>query len=110
MQRHVCNPRPGWQERVERIGLTYHSHDNGPYWDESACYELTAQEVDILEAAANDLHFRCIDAAEAFRVQRRYTNGAGRSGGGAVVLVAGHAPGGGSIQFHPRAPHRGMGA
>lgn len=65
MQRHACNPRPDWRERVERIGLTYHSHDNGPYWDESACYELTAEEVDILEAAANELHFRCIDAAEA---------------------------------------------
>lgn len=65
MQRHVCNPRPDWRESVERVGLTYHSHDNGPYWDESACYELTADEVDALEAAANELHFRCIDAAEA---------------------------------------------
>lgn len=65
MQRHACNPRPDWRERVERVGLTYHSHENGPYWDESACYELTADEVDVLEAAANDLHFRCIDAAEA---------------------------------------------
>lgn len=65
MQRHASNPRTDWKERVEHIGLTYHSHDNGPYWDESACYELTAAEVDVLEAAANDLHFRCIDAAEA---------------------------------------------
>ena len=65
MQRHTCQPRPDWRERVESIGLTYHSHDHGPYWDESACYELTAREVDILEAAANELHYRCIDAAEA---------------------------------------------
>lgn len=65
MQRHTCNPRPDWRKRVESIGLTFHSHDNGPYWDESACYELTAQEVDILEKAANTLHFLCIDAAEA---------------------------------------------
>jgi glutathionylspermidine synthase len=64
MQRHLSNQRSDWRERVERVGLTYHSHENGPYWDESACYELTAIEVDILEAAANKLHFLCIDAAE----------------------------------------------
>ena len=65
MQRHTCQPRPDWRERVERIGLTFHSHDNAPYWDESACYELTRDEVDALEQAANALHYLCIDAAEA---------------------------------------------
>ncbi len=65
MHRHVINPRSDWRARVEHIGLTYHSHENGPYWDESACYELTAPEVDALEMAANKLHFLCIDAAEA---------------------------------------------
>ena len=65
MERHICQPRPAWREKVEKIGLTYHSHEQGPYWDESACYELTAIEVDRLEAAANELHMRCIDAAEA---------------------------------------------
>ena len=65
MKRHACQPRPDWREKVERVGLTFHSHDDGPYWDESAAYELTATEVNELEAAANELHFRCIDAAEA---------------------------------------------
>jgi len=65
MKRHSCQPRPDWREKVESVGLTFHSHDNGPYWDESAAYELTAAEVDELEAAANKLHFLCIDAAEA---------------------------------------------
>ena len=65
MQRHLCHPRPDWREKVSAIGLTYHSHDDGPYWDESAAYELTAAEVDELESAANRLHFLCIDAAEA---------------------------------------------
>ncbi len=64
MKRHACQPRPDWREKVEGIGLTFHSHETGPYWDESACYELTAGEVDELEAAANKLHFLCIDAAE----------------------------------------------
>lgn len=65
MKRQPSPIRPDWRERVERVGLTFHSHENGPYWDESAAYEFTAAEVDALEAAANELHFRCIDAAEA---------------------------------------------
>ena len=56
MRRHVCQPRSSWVEKVEKIGLTYHSHDHGPYWDESACYEFTAAEIDSIEAAAHTLH------------------------------------------------------
>jgi glutathionylspermidine synthase len=65
MKRHTCEPRTGWRERVEAVGFNYHSHEDRPYWDESACYELTAHEVTALESAANTLHFLCIDAAEA---------------------------------------------
>ncbi len=65
MKRHCRQPRPDWREKVEHVGLTFHSHENGPYWDESAAYELTAREVEQLEIAANKLHFLCIDAAEA---------------------------------------------
>lgn len=65
MQRHRCEPRPAWRGKVEDVGLTYHSHECGPYWDESACYEFTGAEVDELEAAAHALHYLCIEAAEA---------------------------------------------
>ena len=65
MKRHACQPRADWREKVERVGLTYHSHENGPYWDESAAYELTPAEVEALETAANQLHHLCIEAAEA---------------------------------------------
>lgn len=65
MKRHRCQPRPAWRETVEHTGLTYHTHETGPYWDESACYELSAAEVDKLEKAAHALHYLCIDAAEA---------------------------------------------
>jgi glutathionylspermidine synthase len=65
MTRHNCQPRKDWREKVEALGLTYHSHETGPYWDESACYELTSTEIDALESAANALHHLCIDAAEA---------------------------------------------
>lgn len=65
MQRLTCQPRNDWRKRVESVGLTYHSHDLSPYWDESACYELTRSEVDLLENSANTLHSLCIEAAEA---------------------------------------------
>lgn len=65
MERHSCESRADWRAKVESVGLTYHSHELGPYWDESACYELTAVEVDTLESAANSLHPLCLAAAEA---------------------------------------------
>ena len=65
MKRHVCQPRPDWRTKVEHVGLTYHSHEQGPYWDESACFEFTLREISELENAANQLHYLCIEAAEA---------------------------------------------
>jgi glutathionylspermidine synthase len=73
MQRHRCQPRAGWREKVAKVGLTYHSHEHGPYWDESACYEFTAAEIDELEAAAHALHYLCINAAEAV-IERGWWN------------------------------------
>jgi len=64
MQRHTITPRLRWEAKVEEIGLTYHTHEKGPYWDESAYYELSSAEVDTLEAAANTLHKLCIEGAE----------------------------------------------
>lgn len=65
MQRHTCEPRSNWQEQVASVGLTYHSHEAGPYWDESACYELSLAEVEALERAGATLHGLCLEAAEA---------------------------------------------
>jgi glutathionylspermidine synthase len=65
MQRRVSQIRPGWRDKVEQAGLTYHSHDDGTYWDESVAYELTTEDVTTLETAANTLHRLCLDAAEA---------------------------------------------
>ncbi len=63
MRRRPITARPDWREKVEEIGFTYHTHDTGPYWDESVCYEFSAKEVDELELAANTLHTLCIEAA-----------------------------------------------
>ena len=57
-------PRRDWREKVEALGFTYHTHEQGAYWDESAHYEFAAAEIDRLEAAGNTLHQLCIEAAQ----------------------------------------------
>ncbi len=74
MRRINSTPRPDWPKRVEKVGLTYHLHDEAsgsprPYWNENACYEFSALEVDLLEKAMHDLHYLLIDVAEGV-VQR----------------------------------------
>jgi len=64
MKRIPISPRQNWRERLESTGLTFHSIGGEPYWDESACYELTEREVDEIECATNDLHEVCTAAAE----------------------------------------------
>jgi glutathionylspermidine synthase len=80
MQRHKLSTRPNWQTIVEQQGLTFHtpdpapddSADGRPYWDESACYEFTAAQVDQLEAAANELQTMCLAAAQNVIDNQRY--------------------------------------
>jgi glutathionylspermidine synthase len=64
MRRESLIPRPDWPQKMESLGFHYHSID-GIYWDERACYALTAREVDMLEAATNTLHAMCIEAAQS---------------------------------------------
>src|SRR5215469_4576334 len=69
MQRQRISPRRNWQDTIESQGLVFHSHsgeasNDNRYWDESACYSLTAAEIDALEAATNQLHEMCLAAVQ----------------------------------------------
>ena len=55
MERERVTPRADWQARLESVGFNFHSLDGG-YWDESACYRFTADEIDALEAVTAELH------------------------------------------------------
>jgi glutathionylspermidine synthase len=73
MQRIPLTPRDNWQQKVESVGLTFHTLENGlPYWDESAAYQFTAAEIDILEAAGNKLQEMCLAAAQHVIDKKRY--------------------------------------
>lgn len=64
MERIALTPRPGWQEKVEALGLHYHTIDNAPYWDESAAYRFSAAQIDTLEAASQELYDMALQAAQ----------------------------------------------
>ncbi|MGW1589476.1 glutathionylspermidine synthase family protein [Streptomyces sp. NPDC002386] len=68
MERRTITPRPDWQRTVEEQGLVYPltRHPDGtlrPYWDESAYYVLTLDEVEALEETVAELHRMCLAAA-----------------------------------------------
>ena len=64
MQRNIQPPRMNWQATVESQGMLYHTIDEEPYWDETACYHFESSEIDLLESATNELQERCIEAAQ----------------------------------------------
>jgi glutathionylspermidine synthase len=73
MQRIPLTPRDNWQQKVESVGLTFHTLENGtPYWDESAAYQFTAAEIDTLEAAGYQLQEMCLAAAQHIIDEKRY--------------------------------------
>ncbi|PKB25090.1 glutathionylspermidine synthase [Novosphingobium kunmingense] len=64
MRRLTLQPRSNWQARVEEHGLVWHSDADGPYWDESACYEFTLPEIATIEDATEEVQRLYCDAAE----------------------------------------------
>jgi glutathionylspermidine synthase len=71
MRRVTCTPRKDWQRKVEEVGLAWHS-PGGPYWNESAYYEFSANEVNTIEAATNELHGMCLQAVQQVIDKRLY--------------------------------------
>jgi glutathionylspermidine synthase len=64
MRRVGSTPRDHWQAKVEAAGLTWHSAPPAVYWDESAFYELTSKDVEVLEASTNELAGMTLHAAQ----------------------------------------------
>ena len=79
MRRLTASPRPNWEQKVEEAGLTWHTGAQSdpaaqgqPYWNEAAYYEFTAKEVDVLEAATNELEKMTLAAAQHVIDNRLY--------------------------------------
>jgi glutathionylspermidine synthase len=63
MKRLSIRPRNNWQRAVEQLGFGFHT-TNVPYWDESACYEFTMDEVLYIEKASAELWDLCLGAVQ----------------------------------------------
>ena len=72
MKRIKTSVRPDWQKTVESQGMIYHTAEGVPYWDESAYYEFSSQEIDVLEKATNELHQMCLAAVGEVIDNKRY--------------------------------------
>lgn len=75
MRRNNATPRKNWQQKVESVGLTYHTLDGGkPYWNESAYYEFSAAEVDAIELATGKLQEMCLAAGQYIIDHNRFAD------------------------------------
>jgi glutathionylspermidine synthase len=70
VERRRTSPRPDWARIVESQGLSFHTTDAGPYWDESVYYYFTRREIDELEAASYALNDLCLAAVEHLLTER----------------------------------------
>ena len=63
MKRITITPRNNWQDAVEKLGFGFHS-TNTPYWDESAYYSFTMDEILTIEKATSQLWEMCLTAVQ----------------------------------------------
>ena len=63
MQRITIPPRNNWQKAVEQLGFGFHT-TNVPYWDESAYYAFSMDEILLIEKASAELWDLCLGAVQ----------------------------------------------
>ncbi|RZJ45697.1 MAG: glutathionylspermidine synthase family protein [Brevundimonas sp.] len=65
MERLTLDPRPDWEARADAMGFTWHHTSGERYWDESAAYAFSIEEIeDGLEAPTAELHQMCLDLVQ----------------------------------------------
>ena len=63
MNRISIQPRNNWKQEVEKLGFGFHS-TNVPYWDESAYYKFSMDEILRIEKATSELWQMCLNAVQ----------------------------------------------
>lgn len=57
--------RPAWRQRAQEFGFGFHTMYGEPYWDETAYYQFSLQQVeDHVEDPTAELHQMCLQAVE----------------------------------------------
>jgi glutathionylspermidine synthase len=75
MQRIRCQERAGWRHKAASVGFVYHTFDGAPYWDESAYYGFSLEEIEqgiegpsaTLDGLCRDLVARVVDDERLLR-------------------------------------------
>jgi glutathionylspermidine synthase len=75
MERIPFASRPDWQATADRLGFTWHHDSGAAYWDESAAYAFTLEQIENdIEAPTAELHGLCLDLVdEAVQSERLMT-------------------------------------
>lgn len=62
MKRISINERDNWRAYAEEVGFNFHSFDGEDYWDESAYYQFSLQQIeDDIEAPTEEIHQMVMD-------------------------------------------------
>ncbi len=64
MERLKINPRKNWKTQLESIGFHYHTMDDQPYWNETACYYFRQNEIDALKIASLEIEKCCLEVVD----------------------------------------------
>ncbi len=57
--------RPDWRERAEEYGFGFHTMYGEPYWDESAYYQFTLDQVENdIEDPTEEIHQMCLEVVD----------------------------------------------
>lgn len=71
MKRLTIKPRFNWQQKCDEVGFHFY-YLNGLYWNEGACYQFSAEEIDELEAATAELQQLCLEVVERVIAENRF--------------------------------------
>lgn len=62
MKRISIAERPDWRKYAEEVGFIFHTFDGEPYWDETAYYQFSLQQIEQdLETPTEELHQMVMD-------------------------------------------------
>ncbi|ASP37779.1 hypothetical protein CHH28_03410 [Bacterioplanes sanyensis] len=65
MFRRPIAERPDWQQRAHEFGFHFHTMYGERYWDESAYYQFSLQQIERdLETPTEDIHAMCLEVVD----------------------------------------------
>src|SRR4051812_22759939 len=73
MQRLACVERHDWRDTAAATGFVFHSIDGERYWDESACYAFSLDEIErLIEGPTAEIDAMCRELVARVIANERY--------------------------------------